>query len=110
MKLTILITVLLITTAQYSVASENIPLSIIKNGEKITIKVKGVTCHNDLNTLKQNIEKLEGVSKCEVLKGGATAKFEVEFDPSVVTEEEIHAAIENTGGCKNPSEKPYKVK
>ncbi len=109
MKITILF-IALLGTINLNARSNNFPIEIIESGETVTLKVKGVTCHNDLNTLKENVEKLEGVSKCEVLKGGATSKFKVEFDPSVVSEKEIHAAIENTGGCKNPNEKPYKVK
>ncbi len=76
----------------------------------ITAKVKGITCSSDLKTISGNVEKLKGVSTCKAGKTGATSTFEIEFNPALVTEEEIHAAIQNTGGCKNPNDRPYKVK
>lgn len=75
-----------------------------------TISVKGVTCANDLATISGNVEKLDGVKSFAVAKKGATSKFEVKFNPAVVTEKEIHAAIEGTPGCKDPNDRPYKVK
>jgi copper chaperone CopZ len=81
-----------------------------ENLKTITIKVKGLTCSNDLKTISKNIEKLKGVISCETGKMGATSSFKVKFDPELVTEKEIYAAIENTGGCENPDDRPYRVK
>lgn len=75
-----------------------------------SVTVKGITCSKDLSMISDNVKKLKGVNSCEVLKKGATSKFSVKFDPSLVTEKEIHAAIEGTGSCENPNERPYKVK
>lgn len=75
-----------------------------------TIKVKGVTCANDLKTIADNVEKLNGVNHCKAEKPGATTRFEVKYNPALVTAKEIHAAIEATAGCKNPNDRPYKVK
>jgi copper chaperone CopZ len=75
-----------------------------------SIKVKGITCSKDLTMIADNVEKLEGVSSCEVAKQGATSTFNVTFSPALVTEEEIHKAIEGTGSCEDPNERPYKVK
>ncbi|MDW7693978.1 heavy metal-associated domain-containing protein [Flammeovirgaceae bacterium SG7u.111] len=77
---------------------------------KKTITVKGVTCAHDVETLSDTIKKLKGVTSCEVAKTGATSKFKVEFDPALVSEKTIHAAIEDTPGCENPKDRPYKVK
>ena len=77
---------------------------------KSTITVKGITCAKDLTMISDNVKKLEGVNSCEVVKKGATSKFRVKFDPALVTEKEIHAAIEGTGSCEDPNERPYKVK
>ena len=77
---------------------------------KSTITVKGITCAKDLTMISDNVEKLKGVYSSEVVKKGATSKFRVKFDPALVTEKEIHAAIEGTGSCENPNERPYKVK
>lgn len=81
-----------------------------ENTKTITAKVKGITCGNDLKTLSNNVEKLDGVTSCKAGKAGASTTFNITFDPNVVSEKEIYAAIENTDGCKNPNEKPYKVK
>ena len=76
----------------------------------INVKVKGITCSLDLKTITDNIEKLAGINSCKTKKKGAISSFEITFNPVLVTEKEIHAAIENTGGCKNPNDRPYKVK
>ncbi len=75
-----------------------------------TFKVKGITCATDVKTIASNIEKLAGVINCKADKAGATTSFELKFNPARVTEKEIVAAIENTGGCENPNDRPYKVK
>jgi copper chaperone CopZ len=64
----------------------------------------------DVKTIASNIEKLAGVINCKADKPGATTSFELKFNPARVTEKEIVAAIENTGGCENPNDRPYKVK
>lgn len=76
----------------------------------ITIKVKGITCTTDYKMIQANVEKLEGVNKFEVGKQGATSTFVINYNPEVVSEEKIYAAIEGTGSCENPDERPYKVK
>jgi copper chaperone CopZ len=80
------------------------------NDTTITVKVKGITCSSDLKTIKTNIEKLEGVSECNIGKPGATSKFKIQFNPQLLTEKAIYKAIEGTGGCENPEDRPYKVK
>ena len=75
-----------------------------------SVKVKGITCSKDVKTISDNITALKGVSNCRVAKKGATSTFEVTFNSSVITKDKIHAAIENTEGCKNPNDRPYKVK
>lgn len=78
--------------------------------EIIEVKVKGVGCSADIKSITENVEKLEGVSRCKTLKKGATTKFQVYLLPSKVKKEEIYATIEDTPGCKNPNDRPYKVK
>jgi len=75
-----------------------------------SIKVKGITCSMDLKMISANVEKLNGVSSCKAGKQGTTTTFEVNFNPALVTEKEIYTAIEGTGSCENPDERPYKVK
>jgi len=76
----------------------------------VTVKVKGINCSMDLKTISANVEKLKGVSSCQAGKMGTTSSFLIKYNPALVTEKEINTAIENTGGCENPDEKPYKVK
>lgn len=78
--------------------------------KKAAIKVKGITCSNDLKSISGNVEKLKGVSACKPDKTGPTTKFEISFNPLLVSEQEIFAAIEATPGCQNPNDRPYKVK
>ncbi|WP_316843033.1 hypothetical protein [Pedobacter gandavensis] len=76
----------------------------------ITIKVKGITCGNDLKTLSENVKVLKGVTDCKPGKAGPVSAFKITFNPTVVDTKTIYQAIENTGGCSDPNEKPYKVK
>lgn len=76
----------------------------------ITIKVKGVTCSNDLKTLADNVKELKGVSDCKPGKMGPTSVFKITYNPALVSTKEIYKAIEDTGGCSDPNERPYKVK
>lgn len=85
-------------------------LSKAENAVVVVLKVKGVTCAMDLKTISANVEKLEGVSTCKPLKEGAISTFQVAYNPMKVSEKDIYAAIENTEGCENPADRPYKVK
>jgi copper chaperone CopZ len=76
----------------------------------INVKVKGVTCNNDLTTLSTNVKALKGVTECKPGKAGAVSSFSITYDPSLVSTKEIYAAFENTGGCSNPDSRPYKIK
>jgi len=75
-----------------------------------TVKVKGITCSMDLKMISANVEKVKGVNSCKAGKQGTTTTFEVKYNSALVTEKEIFAAIENTGSCENPDERPYKIK
>lgn len=87
--------------------NKNLQSDSLKN---TTIKVKGVSCSMDLKMISANVEKVKGVSSCKTGKQGVTTIFEVKFNPALVTENEIFAAIESTGSCEDPKERPYKVK
>ena len=76
----------------------------------IEVKVKGVGCSADLKSIAENVKSTEGVSDCNTIKKGATTTFEVIYNPELVTEEDIFAAIEDTPGCKSPEDRPYTVK
>lgn len=76
----------------------------------ILVKVTGVGCSTDVRTIAANIEKMDGVSSCAIIKKAAVTRFEVNFNPAIVTEHEIHARVEDTPGCSNQKSRPYQVK
>lgn len=76
----------------------------------ITVKVTGVGCYSDVRTIAGNVQKMAGVNSCEVIKKAAVTRFEVSYNPTMVTEEAIYKTVEDTPGCKNPASRPYEVK
>ena len=76
----------------------------------ITTKVKGITCSSDVKTIQSNIKKIKGVKECEIIKQGSVTSFKIKYNTEKVNQKTILSTIENTGGCKNPKDKPYKVK
>lgn len=101
------ILVLAVLFASTGIAMSQTPKDSLQT---INIKVKGINCNDDVKTLSDNISKLNGVSSCKAGTAGATTSFKIEFNPVALTEKDIYAAVENTPGCDNPEEKPYKVK
>lgn len=77
--------------------------------KNISVKVKGINCAMDVKTIATNIEHLKGVTSCTASKPGTTTRYNIKYNPAQTSEKDIHAAIENTGGCENPDEKPYKI-
>ncbi|SFF52180.1 heavy-metal-associated domain-containing protein [Thermoflexibacter ruber] len=98
------------TTASFAFSQTVSTNQTTENLKTTTVKVKGITCATDLKTIATNVEKVKGVNSCKPLKQGATSTFEVKYNPALVSEKEIFNVIENTGGCENPTEKPYKIK
>lgn len=74
------------------------------------VKVKGITCATDLKMIATNVQKLPGIVSFTPGKQGTTTVFELQYNRYLVSEKEIQAAIENTGSCELPDERPYKVK
>lgn len=76
----------------------------------ISVKIKGITCSGDLTTLADNVKEIAGVSS--VIPGKAAPKsiFKISYNPALVKTSQIYAAIENTAGCSDPKDRPYKVK
>lgn len=96
------------TTFSYS---KQIPSVIPSDTLKTTtIKVKGINCSMDLKRIAANVEQVSGVNSCKAGKQGTTTTFEVKYNPALVDEMKIYSAIENTAGCENPDDRPYKVK
>lgn len=79
--------------------------------QTIKLKVGGVSCSGDIKDIQKVVAKMEGVASIkQVGKMSPTSVFEVSFNPAVVSEKEIRKVVEDTPGCDNPKEKPYKVK
>jgi copper chaperone CopZ len=104
-----MLAVLVITINTQNISAQNITQNS-DTSQTIVVKVKGVTCAGDLKTIASNVEKVEGVSTCKTGKMGATSSFEIKYNPKKANIKDIHSAIENTGGCENPNDRPYKVK
>ena len=107
---TLILTLIVVTATTNSAFSQSKTEQITDSTETIIIKVKGADCSEDLKIMSSNIKKQKGVSSCKVIKEGVTSSFEVKYNPTIITKKEIYAVIENTSGCDNPNEKPYKVK
>ncbi len=107
LKKPLMVIFILLATCTITSAQQKQPADTLQTAK---IKVKGITCSNDLKTIAGNVTKLNGVNSCEPGKAGTVSSFVVKFNPLKVKEKEIYAAIEATGGCENPNDRPYKVK
>lgn len=76
----------------------------------ITLKVKGLTCSNDLKTIATHVKEMKGVAECKPGKLGPTSSYKITYNPALITKNDLIATIENTPGCGDAEEKPYKVK
>jgi copper chaperone CopZ len=106
LKKIILVVLLFIAVGNRSFAQTEAPTT----DTTIIIKVKGVTCKNDLVTLSDNVKELKGVAECKSGKVGPVSEFTITFNRTLVGTKEIFKAIENTAGCSDPKDRPYKVK
>jgi copper chaperone CopZ len=103
----ILSMLLLLTAISYGAVAQTAP--VVKD-TTITLKVKGLTCSNDLKTIAANVKEIKGVAECKAGKLGPTSSYKITYNPAVVNKKELIAIIENTPGCGDGEEKPYKVK
>ena len=110
-KILILSFVAIVATSNlaYSQTASN-ALPKLEEVKTFKVKVKGVGCSADVKSIEENVQKLAGVSKCKSIKKGAITTFEVTMSPSMVTEKQVFASIEDTPGCQDPKDRPYKVK
>ncbi len=104
------ITFMLVSTTATFAQSATEKVQTADTTKTIETKVKGITCSTDLKMISANVEKLKGVTSCKAGKTGPTTTFRIAYNPTVITEKEIHTAIEKTGSCENPDERPYKIK
>jgi len=89
--------------------SNNVPQG--QTFQTIKLKVSGITCSGDSKDIEKEVTKLNGVTSCMAKgKASATSVFEITFDPAKVSEQEIRKQVEDTPGCTDPNDRPYKVK
>lgn len=77
----------------------------------IEVKIKGVTCANDLNIIGNNLQALDGfITSSLVGEAKPTSKLAITYNPTLVPIDSIYARIEDSPSCDFPDQKPYKVK
>lgn len=87
------------------------PQTAVQNLQTIKLKVSGITCSGDCKDIQKVLADIKGVNSSKHIgKPTATTLFEVTFNPAVVSEKELRKAVEDTPGCENPDDRPYKVK
>jgi len=60
---------------------------------KRTLKIDGMSCQHCIRAVRTALEELDGLSVGDVRLGEA----EIEFDPTLVDESQIEAAVEEEG-------------
>lgn len=60
----------------------------------VTLNIKGMSCNHCVNFVQNTIDELKGIASKEV--NLEEAKAVVEFDSTVISEQEIAAAINDT--------------
>ncbi len=77
----------------------------------ITIKVSGIICGMDLPIICDRVKKENGVKDCKANgKAAAVTKFDITYDPSKITYQQLVNAVQDAPSCEDPNAKPYKVK
>lgn len=77
----------------------------------ITIQVSGITCEGDLPIICERVKKEKGIADCKaVTKAAATSKFDVTYNPKLITYQQVVDAVQDAPSCDFPKEKPYRVK
>ena len=108
--LAIVLTMLSFCSASGQTTKEQ-PLPKDQTVKTIKIKVSGITCKGDVKDIQNSVTKMKGITACKAVgKPSASSMFEVSFNPAIVSEKEIQKAVEDTPGCENPDDRPYKVK
>ena len=78
---------------------------------QIIVKVKGITCANDLNIIHGKLKELEGLLVSENYGPvGPASEIRVVYNALITDPEAIYRTIEDSPACDFPDERPYKVK
>jgi Cu+-exporting ATPase len=68
---------------------------VVANSKHITLPVTGMTCANCVSTVERNIKKLDGILEANV--NLTTERASVDFDPSLVDQNQIVERIRRAG-------------
>jgi Cu+-exporting ATPase len=68
---------------------------VAEKTEFLTLPVTGMTCANCVATVERNVKKLDGVANVNV--NLSTERASIEFDPDLLSQEEITARIRRAG-------------
>ncbi|WGQ12816.1 heavy-metal-associated domain-containing protein [Sphingobacterium faecium] len=78
--------------------------------EKVNIRVQKMTCDGDMPTIKAELLKKEGIMDVTFTRRQReTSVFTIKYFKGVVSKSSIEKHIENTPGCDDKSQKPYRV-
>lgn len=78
---------------------------------EIVVKIKGITCANDLNIIHGQLKDLDGLWLSENYGPvGPSSEIKVVYNPAVIDPEAIYQVIEDSPACDFPDQRPYKVK
>lgn len=106
----ICISIGLILCTLFSAKNACAQISIPKD-TTVTVKVSGITCGGDLPLIIDRVNKEVGVKGCKaVSKAGAITKFEITYNPAIISYPLLLKSIEDAPSCDVPEEKPYRVK
>ena len=77
----------------------------------IIFEVSGITCGGDLSIICKRVQAEKGITEIKAIsKAAATTKFQVTYNPALLTYQQVVAAVQDAPSCDFPNEKPYKVK
>ena len=78
--------------------------------KSMTLKIGNLTCDGDMPTIQKNLLNQDGIDEVMFTSRKKEAStFTVLFHSAATDADNIKLAVENTPGCDDPDEKPYRV-
>lgn len=75
------------------------------------VKVSNLHCNNDMPTIKKQLLNKDGIDEVIFTDiSGVSSTFTITYHTSAINPDQIEKTIEDTPGCDDKSEKPYRVK
>lgn len=109
-KISALVLFIMFAFAQ-TISSQTIYHKQSQKDTTISIRVAGITCGSDLPIICERVKKEKGVADCKASsKAATTTKFDVTYNPKLLSYQQIVDAVQDAPSCDYPNEKPYRVK